>query len=40
MLKTIIVIPVDDVIKVTGKPLIKIKNIPMILRTYNQCLKV
>ena len=41
MLKTIIVIPARWYSsRLPGKPLIKIKNIPMILRTYNQCLKV
>ena len=41
MLKTIIVIPARwHSSRLPGKPLIKIKNIPMILRTYNQCLKV
>ncbi len=41
MLNIIIVIPARWASsRLPGKPLIKIKNIPMIIRTYNQCLKV
>jgi len=41
MLNIIIVIPARWASsRLPGKPLIKIKNIPMIARTYNQCSKV
>ena len=41
MLNTIIVIPARwSSSRLPGKPLIKLKGIPMIVRTYNQCKKV
>ena len=40
-MKFVIIIPARyKSSRLMGKPLIKIKNIPMVIRTYRQCIKV